>query len=318
MGTIVVFVEHAKGAARRASLETLGAAKASGQTVVAVVSDPDAGPVAASLGANGADKVVHITGAAAYSPDGTAADLAAVVQSESASVCLVAASSAGKDLLPRVAALLDSTPLTDCTGFSMDGDKASAVRPILAGKAFATLESTGPVFCASLRLNAFKAVEGGGSAEVVEQAASADRKVTVTSVAAKEGGKLDVKEAPIVVSGGRGLKEPENFSLVEDLASAFGDAAVGASRAVVDAGWRPHAEQVGQTGKVVAPNLYIAVGISGAIQHLAGMRTSKVIVAINKDEAAPIFKVADYGIVGDALEVVPALTEAVKAARSGQ
>jgi len=318
MATIVVFVEHANGSARRASLEVLGAAAATGNAVCAVVSDPDAGAVAASLGAFGANKVVHLTGPTAYSPDGTAADVASVVQSAGATVCLASATSAGKDLMPRVAALLDSTPLTDCTGFEMAGDKATAVRPVLAGKAFATVESSSPVFCATLRPNAFKAAEGGGTAEVVEQAAGSDRKVTVVSVAAKEGGKLDVKEAPIVVSGGRGLKEPENFALIEALAAAFGDAAVGASRAVVDAGWRPHAEQVGQTGKVVAPTLYIAVGISGAIQHLAGMRTSKVIVAINKDEAAPIFKVADYGIVGDAMEVVPALTEAVKAARNGQ
>jgi len=316
MGTIVVFVEHSNGAARRASLETLGAAKASGQTVVAVLCDPDAGPVAGSLGAFGADKVIHITGADSYSPDGTAADVASVVGSQSAGVCLAAATSAGKDLMPRVAALLDSTPFTDCTGFAMEGDKASAVRPILAGKAFATCESSAPVFCATLRPNAFKTVEGGGDAEVAQQAASADRKVTVVSISAKETGKLDVKEAPIVVSGGRGLKEPENFKLVEDLAAALGDAAVGASRAVVDAGWRPHAEQVGQTGKVVAPTLYIAVGISGAIQHLAGMRTSKVIVAINKDPEAPIFNVADYGIVGDLFEVMPALTEAVRRLKS--
>jgi len=316
MTTIVVFVEHSGGSATRASLESLAAAKAAGGTVIAVVTGPGSEQAAASLGNFGAERVVQITGADTWSPDGTAVDVAQVVKDSGATVLLAAASSTGKDVLPRVAALVDSVPLTDCTDFRMEGEKPTVVRPVLAGKVIATVESASPVFCATLRPNSFKVEETGGSAEVSQLAASTDRKVTVVEVAPKEQGVLDVKEAPVVVSGGRGLKEPENFKLIEDLAAAFGDAAVGASRAVVDAGWRPHAEQVGQTGKVVSPKLYVAVGISGAIQHLAGMRTAKTIVAINKDAAAPIFKVADYGIVGDALEVVPALTAAVEAARS--
>jgi len=128
-------------------------------------------------------------------------------------------------------------------------------------------------------------------------------------------GKLDINDAPVIIAGGRGLKAPENFKLCEDLADAFGNAAVGATRAVTDEGWRPHSDQIGQTGRNVSPNLYIAVGISGAIQHLAGMRTARTIVAINKDKDAPIFKIADYGVVGDALEIVPALTNAVREAR---
>jgi electron transfer flavoprotein alpha subunit len=234
------------------------------------------------------------------------------VRDQKASAFLAAATATGKDLAPRVAADLDVTLFSDCTGFEAQGGSFRVVRPWLAGKAIATLSTQAPVLCATTRPNAFAIAEVGGTAEILEVAASDDGKAIVTSVAPKAGGKLDVKEAPVVVSGGRGLKGPEHFKLIEDLAAAFGNAATGASRAVVDAGWRPHAEQVGQTGKTVAPQLYIAVGISGAIQHLAGMRTSKVIVAINKDAEAPIFKIADYGIVGDAFEVVPALAKAVQ------
>ena len=205
-----------------------------------------------------------------------------------------------------------STLLSDCTGLAQEGGRLVASRPWLAGKVDATLRTSAPVLCATLRRNVFAVREGGAAAELVTGPALGAGKATLEKVEARSGGKLDVSEAPVVVSGGRGLKEAPHFALIEDLAAAFGNAAVGASRAVVDAGWRPHAEQVGQTGKTVSPQLYIAVGISGAIQHLAGMKSSKVIVAINKDPEAPIFKVADYGVVGDAFEVVPALAQAVR------
>ena len=316
MATIVVYVEQTRGKPRRASLETLGAAASGGHTVVAVVADEQAQEAAKDLGRYGANKVVCFEGDGGASADGTALDVATVAREHGAKACLAAATSTGKDLLPRVAALLDSTPFADCTAFEMKGERASVVRPLLAGKVLASFESDAPVFCATLRPNVFPLREREAVAEILSAPVRSPRKAVVVEVAAKAGGKLDVQEAPIVVSGGRGMKAPEHFHLIEELAAAFGNAAVGSSRAVVDAGWRPHAEQVGQTGKTVSPQLYIAVGISGAIQHLAGMRTSKVIVAINKDASAPIFKVADYGIVGDVFEVVPALTEAVKAARA--
>jgi len=312
MSKAIIFIEHAAGGPRRASLECLGAALSAGAEVTAVVTGPGADTAAASLTSSGVGAVFHLTGAESWSPDRTAADLADLVTETGSTIFLAAATATGKDVAPRVAAHLDSTLFTDVTSLEVSGDSLQTRRPWLAGKVMATCASASPVFCATTRPNAFTPPVGGGSAEVTERAAKTECKATVTGTADKEGGKLDVQEASVVVSGGRGMQEPEHFNLIEGLADAFGGtAAVGASRAVVDAGWRPHAEQVGQTGKVVSPNLYIAVGISGAIQHLAGMRTSRTIVAINKDRDAPIFKVADYGIVGDAFEVVPVLTEAI-------
>ena len=219
-------------------------------------------------------------------------------------------------MAPRVAAHLGSTLFTDCTDLRADGDGFTITRPWLAGKLIATVRSHAPVLCATLRRNVFEPASAEGTAVVVDGPGCGAGKAVLTGIAAKQGGKLDVSEAAIIVSGGRGLKEPENFKLVEDLAAAFGNAAVGASRAVVDAGWRPHSEQVGQTGKTVAPKLYFAVGISGAIQHLAGMRTSQTIVAINRDADAPIFGVSDYGIVGDLFEILPRLAEEVVALKA--
>jgi electron transfer flavoprotein alpha subunit len=302
MGSIVVYIEQASGAARRASLEALGAAKSTGAETIAVVGGEGAETCAAALGAT---KAVALVGGGAHSADSLAKDLAAIVKESGATAFLAAATATGKDVAPRVAALLDCTLLSDVTALCSDGGKLVCTRPWMAGKAIATVSSSAGVFVATTRVNAFAPAQGGSTATTTRAA----------SIEAKASAKLDVKEAPVVVSGGRGMKGPEHWGLIENLATAFGAAATGASRAVVDAGWRPHGEQVGQTGKTVAPQLYIAVGISGAIQHLAGMRTSKVIVAINKDADAPIFKVADYGIVGDAFEVLPALTTAIAAAK---
>jgi electron transfer flavoprotein alpha subunit len=225
-----------------------------------------------------------------------------------------AASAQGKDLAPRVAARLGRPLAADITDLAVDGGAVIVTRPVYAGKALLKVKVVATPAVVSLRPNVFTPVERPKAGAAETMAASGDGgRVVVKGIKAAAAGALDVAEAPIVVSGGRGLKEPANFQLLEELAQAFGGrAAVGASRAVVDAGWRPHGDQVGQTGKTVSPSLYIAVGISGAIQHLAGMRTAKVIVAINKDKDAPIFKIADYGVVGDLFEIVPRLTEELR------
>jgi len=267
-------------------------------------------------GRYGADKVITATntGFGSYAPEGYARAVAERVQSGGYGVVVFAASAQGKDLAPRVAARLGVSLAADVTEVAVDSGMVVVTRPVYAGKALLKVKVTASPAVVTLRPNVFTPVERpkAGTAESISVTGDAGR-VIVKGIKAAAGGSLDVAEAPIVISGGRGLKEPANFKLLEELAGAFGGkAAVGASRAVVDAGWRPHGDQVGQTGKTVSPSLYVAVGISGAIQHLAGMRTAKVIVAINKDKDAPIFKVADYGIVGDLFEVVPKLTEEVR------
>lgn len=321
MTNILVYAEHKSGKFRKASFEAISAANKIAKTISAdviavAVGSGFADADAQALGKYGAKSVTVLDDAAVskYSADGYAKALAKVAKDKNAVAFFLSSTSQGKDLAPRIAAHLQVGLASDCTELLVADGKIRGRRPVYAGKSYVTLQTTASPFMATLRPNVF-AVESTGSNATVEKTGSGigaeDCKGLVKEFIAASGGKLDVGEASVVVSGGRGMKGPEHWKMIEDLATAFGGA-TGASRAVVDAGWRGHDEQVGQTGKTVAPVLYIAVGISGAIQHLAGMRTSKTIVAINKDPEAPIFKIADYGIVGDAFEIIPPLTKAVQ------
>jgi len=320
MSNIVVIAEVRAGVLKRPSLEAVTAAlqlaSATGGKVTAVACGSGLDAAAAELGKSGAHQVVAIDGPtfADYSGDAWARAIAEQAKASGASAVLMAHTAMGKDLLPRVSALLDSALVTDVTGVAFANGGFTAQKPAFAGKVTMSLRAARAPFCASLRPNNFAAASGGAPAATTKVAPPAgDLLAVVKEIVASGIGRTPLQEAKVVIAGGRGLKEPAHFKLIEDLAAAFGPgvAAVAASRAVVDAGWRPHREQVGQTGKVVSPPLYIAIGISGAIQHIAGMRTARTIVAINKDPEAPIFKIADYGIVGDAFEVVPALTAAI-------
>ncbi|MGB3967768.1 MAG: electron transfer flavoprotein subunit alpha/FixB family protein [Planctomycetota bacterium] len=327
MSTIVVVAEVRAGAVKRPSFEAVTAAmqlaQATGGKVTVIACGAGLDAAAAELGKSGAHKVVAIDGAAFanYSGDAWAKAVAEQCKAAGAAAVLMAHTAMGKDLLPRVSALLDTGILTDLVAVGFEGGAFTAKKPVFAGKATMTARAARAPFCATLRPNNFPAASGGAGAEIQKVAPPVgDLLAVVKEIVAAAGGKTPLQEAKVVVSGGRGLKEAQHFKMIEDLAAAFGPgvAAVGASRAIVDAGWRPHSEQVGQTGKVVSPPLYFAIGISGAIQHLAGMRTARTIVAINKDADAPIFKVADFGIVGDAFEVVPALTKAIQALVAGK
>jgi len=324
MANVLAVVEQRGGKLRKVSREIVTAARqvadalgGSGSVDALVIGAP--GVESAGLGAHGADRVLVAEDASfgRYAPDGYAATIAAQAKAGGYAAVVMAASATGKDLAPRVAVQLDVPLAADVTALAVEGGKVVATRPIYAGKVLQTLEMNATPALVAVRPNTFTPVDAAKAGQVSKvQAAVPAARVTVREVKEAPQGVLDVAEAPVVVSGGRGLKGPEHFVMLEDLARAFGNAAVGASRAVVDAGWRPHGEQVGQTGKTVSPTLYVAVGISGAIQHLAGMRTAKTIVAINKDKDAPIFKVADYGIVGGLFEIVPKLAEEVRRVRA--
>lgn len=294
-------------------------ADALGQELTVVLLGANIKDKAAELGQYGADKVLVADDARlkTYTTDAYVAVISELAKANEPALLLMGASVQGKDLSARLSANLGVGMAQDCTAFAVEDGNLVATRPIYAGKAYArlTFENSWPQM-ATARPKVMTANEpdSSKSAEVIDASFTLDDSVIKTKVieAVKdEGGKIDLTEADKIVSGGRGMKGPEGYKILEDLAGLIG-ASVGASRSAVDAGWRPHTDQVGQTGKVVSPNLYIACGISGAIQHLAGMSTSKVIVAINKDEDAPIFQKADYGVVADLFDVVPALTEEIK------
>jgi len=322
---VLAFAESRGGELRKIANEAVTAARslanaAGGEAHVLVAGAPGIGAKANALGAFGADAIVVLEhpALADYNPEAFATAIAERVKSGGYRAVVFVASAQGKDLAPRVAAKLGVPLAADLTTVQLTGDKVVGTHPVNTGKVIATVTLTATPAVVSMRPGAITAVESAKTARVETMAPVGDpsaSKVKVTQTIAGNTAKLDLGDAPVIVSGGRGLRAAENFKLVEDLAAAFGNAAVGATRAVTDDGWRPHSDQIGQTGRQVSPNLYVAVGISGAIQHLAGMRTSKTIVAINKDREAPIFKIADYGIVGDVLEIVPALTAAVREAK---
>ncbi len=317
---IIAFAEQRNNQLKKTAFETVGAAKTiadqcSGE-VVAIVIGSNVSSIARELGAYSAVKVVVVEDPRLeqYSVTAYAKIVADIVRQESGSILFLPASSLGKDMAPRIAVKLNAGLATDCTALRVDNGDIIATRPVYAGKGLIDVRIRSEVKIFSLRPNVFSAGNPSSGQASVEKKTVVLTEADFAAVVKEtktSSGKKDVAEAAIIVSGGRGLKAPENFSLVEELAATL-NAAVGASRAVVDAGWRPHDEQVGQTGKTVSPSLYIAVGISGAVQHLAGMSSSKYIVAINKDKDAPIFSVADYGIAGDAFEIIPALTAELK------
>ncbi len=311
---IVAFAEQRESKFKKIAFEctvaAAGLAKQLGAETAAIVVGKDVMQNAAELGGYGAEEVyvaederLNFYSATAYSKV-----VKDIVSSLDADIILFPASAMGKDVAASVAAKIGAGIAADCVALSVRDGEVIATRPVYAGKALIDLKVNSRKKIFTLRPNVFSQGTPGAVAAKVEKVEvvlqDSDFTSKVTSVSISKAGRPDLTEADIIVSGGRGLGGPEHFKMIEEVADALG-AAVGASRAVVDAGWRPHSDQVGQTGKTVSPTLYIAVAISGAIQHLAGMSSSRYIVAVNKDKDAPIFQIADFGIVGDAFEIVP-------------
>ncbi|MEJ2103428.1 MAG: electron transfer flavoprotein subunit alpha/FixB family protein [Ignavibacteriaceae bacterium] len=315
---ILAILEQREGTIKRSSFEVVNAAANLAQKLGTSAEAVVVGDTISNINdipKYGIQKITHLKSKDLfnYSSSGYSEAISNFAKESGFNFFMLSNTALGKDLAPHLSVKLDTACLVDCTKFEVKDNDIVYTRPLYAGKALVDVKLLSDKKVITLRPNVFKAEENENAptAEIdVKEISSVNLKSKVTEYKKSEG-KLDVAEADIIVSGGRGIKGPENFHLIEELAEALG-AAVGASRAVVDAGWRPHSEQVGQTGKTVSPSLYVACGISGAIQHLAGMSSSKYIVAINKDKDAPIFNVADYGITGDLFEILPALTNEIK------
>ncbi len=319
---LLAFLEQREGKLKRAAFEVVSTASKISRDLnlepEALIIGNDVGNLN-DITKYGISKIVHFKNDSLtnYSTTAYTEIISDYAKAASAEYLIFSNTALGRDLAPHIAIKIDAGISVDCTKLEVSNGEVIATRPIYAGKALLDVKLNSKRKIFTIRPNVFKpaATENNITADITEKEISSINNKTRVVEIKKSEGKLDVAEADIIVSGGRGLKGPENFHLVEELADSFG-AAIGASRAVVDAGWRPHREQVGQTGKTVSPTLYVACGISGAIQHLAGMSSSKYIVAINKDKDAPIFSVADFGIAGDVFEILPTLTEEIKKIKS--
>jgi len=316
---ILVYIEQRENSIKKSSLEALSyanlLASSNNGEVVAVIIGGDLNNQLNELSKYGANKIIVCQDPKfeKYSSSAYSKILIDIIKKENANIIFLSATSLGKDLAPRLAAKLDAGLCSDCTSIVIENNDMIITRPVYAGKALIDVKLKSEIKIYTLRPNVFPLKEVTINAQKEEykpELTDLDFISFVKDITLSKG-KKDVAEADIIVTGGRGMKGPEHFHLIEELADLLG-AAVGASRSVVDAGWRPHSEQVGQTGKTVSPTLYIACGVSGAIQHIAGMSSSKHIIAINKDKDAPIFQYADYGIVGDVFEVLPELIKELK------
>lgn len=322
--SVLVYVENAEGNFKKSTYEVVSYAKAVADLLNTDLIAISIGEVAqdqlGKLGKYGASKVINVKSdiLKTFVIQAYASAISEAAKKESADVLILANSFSGKGLAPRVAVKLQAALVDSAVELpQIENNSFTVKKTAFSGKAFATVELHSAIKVIAVNPNSFQVTENSGTANIEDfqpEIKDSDVRITVTDVV-RATDKIALPDAELVVSAGRGLKGPENWSMIEELADVLG-AATACSKPVSDAGWRPHEEHVGQTGIAVSPNLYIAIGISGAIQHLAGVSSSKTIVVINKDPEAPFFKVADYGIVGDAFEVVPKLTEALKAYKS--